>query len=133
MMSGSNSSEIADRATEIHVIPSDEHAPASGAKRIYPAAVFVRQAVPDIYREEPQLIIVAAIKIREKRIRRPERIAVSRRHIEKRLSRRVPFLAEERREKREPVDGPIIRRRRYRRLQKDSGGHGILSMRTPAR
>jgi len=77
-----------------------------------------------------QLIIVAPIKIREKRIGCPERIAVPRRHIEKRLSRLVSFLAQERREKREPGDGPIIGPGRYRRLQKDFDSHGILS-RTP--
>jgi hypothetical protein len=126
MVSRSNPSEVADGATQIHVVPCDEHAPAPGAKRIYPAAVFRRQAIPGIYREEPQLFIVAPIEIRENGIRRPERIAVPRRHIEKRLSRLVSLLAEERREEREPGDGPVIRRGRYRRLQKDFDGHGIL-------
>jgi hypothetical protein len=125
-VSRSNSSEVADRAPQIHVVPCDEQAPASGAKRIYPAAVFLRQAAPGIYREEPQLLIVAPIKIRENGIRRPERIAVPRRHIEKQLSRLISFLAQERREKRESGDGPVIRRGRYRRLQKDFDGHGIL-------
>ena len=104
MLARSNSGETAERAAEIHVIPCDKHAPASGAKCIDPTAVFGRQAVPDIHREEPQLIIVAASKIGEKRIRRSKRIAVSRRDIEKWLSRRVSFLAEQRREKREPLD-----------------------------
>ena len=126
MISRSNPSEVADGAPQIHVIPRDERAPTSGAKRIYPAAVLGKQAVPDIDREEPQLIIVAAIKIREKRIGRPERIAVPRRHVKKRLPRLVPFLAEERREKREPGDRPIIRRGRYCCLQQDFDGHGIL-------
>jgi hypothetical protein len=125
MMSGSNSSETADGATQIHVVPCDEYGPAPGSKRIYPAAVFRRQAVPDIYREEPKLIIFAALKIRQERIRCSERIAVSRRQIEQRLSRRIPFLAQERGEKREPGDRPIICGRRYRRLQEDSVGHAI--------
>jgi hypothetical protein len=96
-------------------------------------AVFGGQAVPDIYREQPQLMIVAAIKLRKKRIRRLERITVSRRDIEKRLSRRVSFFAQERREKREPIDGPVIRRGRYGRLQKDFDGHAILFMPALAR
>jgi len=75
------------------------------------------------------LIVIAASKIREKRIGRPERISVPRRHIENRVSGIVPLLAQERREKREPVDAPVIRHRRYRRLQKDLDGQGILSMR----
>jgi len=50
-------------------------------------------------------------------------------HIENRLSRLVSLLAEEERgKKREPVDGPIIGRWRYCRLQKDFYGHGILSI-----
>jgi TPP-dependent indolepyruvate ferredoxin oxidoreductase alpha subunit len=93
MLARPNSSETAERATQIHVIPCDEYTPASGAKRIDSAAVFGRQAVPDIYREEPQLIVVAPIEIRQKCIRRPKRIPVPRRHGEKRPSRLVSFLA----------------------------------------
>ena len=49
-------------------------------------------------------------------------------HIENRLSRLVSLLAEERGKKREPVDGPIIGRWRYCRLQKYFDGHGVLSI-----
>src|SRR5258708_6667776 len=122
MISRSNSSEVADGTAQIHVVPCDEDAPASPAKRIDPGAVFGRQAVPDIHREEPQLIVVAPVKTREKRIRLPERIAVPSRHIENRPARFISFLAEERREKREPFDGPIIRRGFYRRLQENFDG-----------
>jgi hypothetical protein len=50
--------------------------------------------VASLYREEPQLIEVVPIKRRENLIRRLERIAVPRRHIEQRLSRPVSLLAE---------------------------------------
>jgi hypothetical protein len=81
------------------VVPCNKHAPTSGPKGIYSAAVFLRQAVPDIHGEEPQLIIVAVSKVREKRIGRPERISVPRPHLENRMSRLVSFLAEQRGEK----------------------------------
>ena len=82
MIGRSDAREIADRATQIHVIPCNEHAPASSAKRVYAAAVFRRQAVPDIDREQPQLIVVASIKLREKAVGSAERIAVPHRHLE---------------------------------------------------
>ena len=53
MMSGPNLCELAHGATQIHVVARDEHAPAPSTKCFYTAAVFVRQAVTDIYREQP--------------------------------------------------------------------------------
>jgi hypothetical protein len=86
MMGRSNVSQAADRRTQIHVVPCEEHASAPGTKRGYSGAVFGSQAIPHIYGEEPQLSIVASIKIGEQRIGRAQRIAVSSRHIEKQLS-----------------------------------------------
>src|SRR5262245_20719524 len=82
MMSCTDTGEIADGTAQVHVVPREQHAAAFGAKRTDLADVFLGQAVPDIDREEPQLLVVAVLERGEQRIRRAERIAVPRRYLE---------------------------------------------------
>ncbi len=69
MVRRANSSKRADRATEIHMIARHHQTAAAISEPRDRLAVFRRQPVTDIHREQPELVKVRAIETREDRIR----------------------------------------------------------------
>ena len=78
----SDAAQIADRRTEIHVIPRDQQSTAIAAKARDRLAVLDGKPVTDIHGEEPHLIEIAQIERGQNRLRCAKRIAIPHRDVE---------------------------------------------------
>jgi hypothetical protein len=101
------------------VIARDHQPAAEAAKARYPAAVFRRESIASVHREQPKLVEIALVQFRQHRIGGTWRIAIARRHFEQSSSVAVALGTQKRGQPAETRDRPVVRRGRNGRLQQD--------------
>src|SRR5260221_2084481 len=119
-MSCANSTQSADRGTQIHVVASHHQTAAAAAKARDCGAILLSQSIACIDRKQPHLIEVAPVQRRKHGIRRSQTVAIPHRQIEQRAAARVFLVAQKPTKKTESRNRPVIPARRYRGLQKYS-------------